>query len=224
MEILGLAIESDEAPTGLDMPHGAGLTLVQLQEVGAEIGLAPGRVSEAAAAFETGGALSERKTFAGAPVSLGRVVRLPRAPDDREWQILVGELRETFGGRGEEASLGGGAREWIHRDLIAFVEPTPVGFRLRFTSDKPAAVPMISTAGVGTVLGLALMALFGIERFAAVAFVIPVLVTLLSLGMLVTNVVGLPRWAGRRERQMADIASRFVAMLASTPNEDAPGS
>src|ERR1700741_1755290 len=73
-----------------------GLTLAELQAIGGEVGLAPERVAEAAAALDLRRDV-RRRTELGMPVGVGRTIDLPRAPTDREWEMIVADLRETFG-------------------------------------------------------------------------------------------------------------------------------
>ncbi|HEX6309773.1 MAG TPA: hypothetical protein VFZ69_16485 [Longimicrobiales bacterium] len=74
-----------------------GLTLADVQSIGLEVGLAPEVIAQAAAALDASPATPRRSW--GMPVELGRVVPLPRAMTDHEWDQLVAELRTTFRGR-----------------------------------------------------------------------------------------------------------------------------
>src|SRR5688500_8246368 len=130
-----------------------GFTLAELQAIGGEVGLAPERVAEAAAAVDMRrGALVRREI--GMPVSVGRSVGLPRAPTDREWEMIVADLRETFGARGKVGSRGE-VREWTHSNLHAFVEPTPTGHRLRLGTTKGDALAANRVGG--TLLAMAVV-------------------------------------------------------------------
>src|SRR4051812_20906351 len=98
------AARRDAGPNALS-PAG-GMTLAELQAIGGEVGLAPERIAEAAAALDLRRDAFRRNDF-GMPVAVRRTVDLPRAPTDREWEMLVAELRETFNTRGREGSRGG---------------------------------------------------------------------------------------------------------------------
>jgi len=121
-EIFDLAFSSRE-PGRLPSADEGGLTLAELQEAGREVGVEPGRIAEAALAVVSKGEVLPNRTFLGVPVSVGRVVDLPRVLTDREWEVLVGDLRETFGARGHVTSHRG-MREWTNGNLHVFLEPT----------------------------------------------------------------------------------------------------
>jgi hypothetical protein len=132
------------------LSSGDGLTLEQLQEIGREVGVAPERIAEAATALDLRRSALPRRTTLGMPISVGRSVTLPRAPTDREWELLVGELRDTFQAQGKEGSRGS-VREWTNGNLHASVEPTENGYRLRMGSLKGDAVP-INMMGISAIL------------------------------------------------------------------------
>ncbi|MBT8477378.1 MAG: hypothetical protein KJO06_00575 [Gemmatimonadetes bacterium] len=217
-EIFDLAA-SNRSEVGLPTLPDEGLTLSQLEEVGAEVGMEPGRIAEAAFAVHTRREVLPRRTFAGVPISAGRVVDLPRAMTDREWGILVGELRETFGAKGHVASHLG-IREWTNGNLHAFLEPTATGDRLRLGTEKGNAAGMIAAGAAILILALFLIALFVFEELGRASLVIPVLMALLGSGTLVANVIGLPRWAHQREEQFEYIAGRVGALIGETASPD----
>ncbi|MCG8468406.1 MAG: hypothetical protein MJB57_09400 [Gemmatimonadetes bacterium] len=212
-EILGLAVRSDE-PAALAVPDERGLTLSELQEIGVEVGVRPRRMAEAALAFETSRQNVSRRTTLGMPTTVGRNADLPRALTDHEWDILVGELRETFGARGTVAMHGSG-REWTNGNLHVFLEPTTTGHRLRMGTHKSDATPLTMLGATGLALGLALLVLFLGEGLPAAAMV-AALIALAGGGVLGTNMLRLPRWAREREAQMEYIGSRVQALLAES--------
>lgn len=219
-EIFEAAAQRGEvAPAALTRERG--LSLAELQEIGREVGLEPSRVAEAAAALDGHRGDVLRRTFWGMPVSVGRVVELPRAPTEREWETLVGELRQTFGARGKVASHGE-LREWSNGNLHACVEPTQGGYRLRLGTLK-------GNAGTLNILGITgiLVSLIGLASLAtsgrlAESFVAPLVIGWLGVGALATNWIGLPRWAAERERQMEHIASRAPTLIAGGMDEAEP--
>ena len=217
-EILGLAVRSEQVGP-LSIPDERGLTLAEIQDVGREVGVEPGRIARAALALEARRELLPRGRFVGIPVSVGRTIDLPRDVTDREWAVLVGELRATFGARGEVTEHGG-IREWSNGNLHAFLEPTATGTRLRLTTRKGNASAMITTGAAGVVLGLALLTLFIFEDLGRASLVIPALMAAFGGGTVVSSMLRLPRWAGEREGQMNHIADRVAALLEESPPDE----
>ncbi|MFV1987890.1 MAG: hypothetical protein ACC682_11465 [Gemmatimonadota bacterium] len=217
-EIFGLAVSEDEVGrlTVSDEDDG-GLTLAELQEVGLEVGVEPGRIAEAARAIAARGEVLPRRTVLGVPVAVGRTVDLPTALTDREWEVLVGELRETFGARGRIASHGG-IREWTNGNLHVFLEPTATGARLRMNTRKGSAMALFTVGIAGLVFGLSLITLFVFEELGRAALVIPVLMAAAGGGVLVSNLLRLPRWARKREDQMERIAGSVVSLPGERPD------
>ena len=196
-----------------------GLTLRELQEVGREIGLAPERVAEAAAKLDARTETLPRRTSLGSPVSVGRVVELPRAATEREWQVLVAEMRKTFGARGRVTSHGE-IREWTKGNLHAFLEPTETGHRLRLGAHKIGTKAVTAIGAVGLVPGLLLLVTAGLDEVtfgATLATLIPALLALSGGGILARNFLRLRKWADERERQMEHIAGRARALLEAPP-------
>jgi hypothetical protein len=192
-----------------------GLTLAELQEIGREAGLDAGEVARAAAALETRALTAPARTSLGMPIEVVRVVPLPRAPRDAEWEQLVGELRATFGARGRVASQGG-LREWANGNLHACVEPTGNGYRLRLGTVKGDARSLNAVAGVGFVagaVGLGSALLGGAPQDVFV----PAFIATSSIAAFGANILRLPRWADTRRRQMDFIAARAAAIIGGDP-------
>lgn len=223
-EIFALAASTEDPALPIRTER-QGLTLAELQEVGREVGLSPERVAAAAARLETRVATPPRAMAFGAPTAVGRVVDLPRNPTDREWGVLVSELRQTFGARGREASRGE-LREWTNGNLHAFVEPTPGGVRLRLGTRKTGSKETFTFGLVGFVVGLLLLVTSGLDEATFGTFratLIPALMALGGGGLMGWNVLRLRGWAGERERQMEHIAGRALALLEgpASPEDEA---
>lgn len=194
-----------------------GLTLAELQAIGREVGVAPERIAEAASALDRGAAAGPRRTYFGMPVSVGRVVDLSRAPTDREWELIVAELRETFGAHGHERSHGN-LRAWTNGNLHALVEPTESGYRLRLGTLKGDAAPLMHVGLGGVLLGGVLSFIVGFDP--PPDYWLPLFVGGVGVLTLAYNALRLPRWAARREAQMEYIAARARALLAPAQGVD----
>jgi hypothetical protein len=146
------------------------------------------------------------------PLSAAHIVELPRALTDREWALVVADLRETFNARGKESSQGE-TRQWSNGNLHAFVEPTRTGYRLRLGTVKGDAVPLNRMGAAGMAMGL-------VVGFASFLFVGPpgalagaVALGGMGAGAFAMNALRLPRWARQREQQMKAVAERTRALV-----------
>lgn len=216
-EIFDLAVGPDDTAR-IAEPDEAGLTLAQIQDVGREVGMDPTRIAEAALMVSGRHAVQPRGTRFGVPISVGRNVDLPRDLTDREWAVIVGELRETFRAKGR-VTAAGGIREWTNGNLHAFVEPTAEGYRLRMGSRKGNTIARMTVGTAGVVGGLALIVLFLGEQLGRAAFPLPTLMTLAGMLMVGSTVLSQPRWAREREEQMAYIAGRVQALIGQPPDD-----
>lgn len=213
-EIFAIAAESPSKASGGTHASG-GLTLRELQEIGREAGIPPDRVAHAAHALELRAAPLPRTHFLGVPVSVGRTVDLPRAPTDREWEMLVAELRQTFQARGRVESMGN-LRAWTNGNLHAYVEPTASGHRLRLGTRKGDAIPLALAGLAGTgFTALLLSPLVPGANWTEVAMM--GLMSAVALGL---SFGRLPGWARQREEQMEHIAQRALTLTNAGTNAD----
>jgi hypothetical protein len=211
-EIFSLATTGDARGQALPAESG-GLTLDELQRIGEEAGIEPARVAEAAAALDIRGKAAPVRRMLGLPIGVSRVVDLPRAPTDREWEQLVSEFRTTFGSHGV-ATTSGGIRDWSVGNLHISVEPTANGEQLRLTTRNEAAVAL---NGLGILMGgMSVLMTAGVAAAGKLEKALPLFVMLggISLAAFVTNLIRSPRWARERERQMEALAQRAVKLLS----------
>ena len=171
-----------------------------------------------------------RRTFLGIPVSVGRTVELPRALTDREWEIVVADLRDTFAATGQIGSQGG-AREWANGNLRVLLEPTESGHRLRLSTLNKRLRFLSSLGVVELVIGLVLLTILvpimlstSVPTMEAIFKLLPSLILAgAGIGALAWTRYSLPRWARERESQMEDIAAR-VRALVGEPGPEESGS
>jgi hypothetical protein len=217
-QILDLAIGDEHAPAQ-SLSAVDGLTLLELQEVGREVGLPPSRIAQAVAAFEGRGESVPRVTTLGLPTSIGRVVPLPRSPSEREWELLIAELRTTFGAKGEVTSHGG-LREWSHGTLHAFIEPTETGHRLRL-ADSSVAVAGIVVGGFVLAFALMILVILLGKDDPGSRLAVPAFLGLFGGGLAGGSAISLPKWAREQERRMEHICKHAVSLLALPGSTDA---
>ena len=218
------AAASPRATEGRAVAPANGLSLAELQAIGDEVGIAPERIAEAAAALEVRRVAAPRRALLGMPVSVSRTVDLPRAPTDHEWDMLVAELRATFGARGKDGSSGG-LRAWNNGNLHAYVEPTESGHRLRLGTTKGGAAQGIHW-GLGFLLAGLVLAVLLFAEVADEDLSSFLVVPLIGAFFLAFNAIHLPRWAREREEQMEHIATRARTLIrpAPEPAQEAIGS
>ncbi|MBL0173303.1 MAG: hypothetical protein IPP90_21975 [Gemmatimonadaceae bacterium] len=210
-QILDLAIGEEDGPA--QSPSAAdGLTLLDLQEVGREVGVPPERMTQAVAVFERHGEAVPRGTTIGLPTSVERIVPLPRNLSDHEWELLIAELRTTFGGSGVATSQGG-LREWRHGRLQAFIEPTATGHRLRMT-DVNAAIGGIVLGGFVLAFALLIQLVLINNPTAGLRFAAPAFFALFGGGLALGSAISLPRWARKQEKRMEHISTQAVSLVA----------
>ena len=192
-----------------------GLTLAELQRIGQEAGIEPAQIAQAAASLDARGRPSPVRRSFGLPIGVSRVVELPRAPTDREWEQLIAEFRTTFGAQGRVTSTGS-MREWSVGNLHICVEPTRHGQQLRLSTRKEDASVLNAMsalmAGMATLMGAVGMA----AGHPAKALTFIGLFGGMSLASFGANVIRLPRWARERERQMEAIAEHTVDLLSDS--------
>lgn len=199
----------------------SGFSLAELQAIGGEAGIEPERIAEAAAALDgrhvgvSVGVAAPRRKYLGLPVSVARTVDLPRAPTDREWEMLVTELRETFGARGRDRSTGG-LRAWTNGNLHAYVEATETGYRLRMGTTKGGAAQGIQMGMASVVAGVLLSVLLFAEVLDEDLSVLLIL-AVMGVIALAFNAIRLPGWAREREEQMDHIAARVRTLIPAAP-------
>lgn len=201
-----------------------GMSLSELQQIGAEAGIDPGLVARAAAQLEVG-ASPELPVIRqlGLPVSVGRVVDLPRRLTEREWDRLVVRLRDLFHARGKvlrEGSLW----SWSNGNLQILMEPTAAGYRLRMRSVNQSSRGQLmagaALAAGGTMMG-AFGALLGTGDFRAL---------ILSVGLLGggglalagAGILRLRRWRPLRDSQFREIGELAVQMASIEAPRELP--
>lgn len=207
---------AEEQKTAQQTLHGEGLTLAELQQIGAEAGLLPEFVARAAAASEHKVTALPRRTYLGLPVGVARTVEWPGAFTDADWDRLVADLRGTFHAKGK-VSREGGLRTWRNGNLQAIVEPTDTGHRLRLQTTKGDAQGVLGFGLVFFLMGLVgvLSPWLGLGGMGSLAETGGILM-LMGLAVSGVSAFQLPRWAEERSRQMDAVAARVLEHRVKT--------
>ncbi len=211
-QIAAIFEKAAEAQKAARRGTGEGLTLAELQEIGAEAGLLPEMVAHAAALADRPVTALPTRRYLGLPIGVARTVELPGSFSDAAWDGLVADLRSTFHAKGKTGREGG-LRIWRNGNLQATVEPTGAGHRLRLSTLKSDAAGTLGTGLVFFVAGLVLVALnvLGWENSLADSGVMFALLGLFAAGV---KALQLPRWAEERARQMDEVAARAAERSA----------
>lgn len=217
-EIFSLATTGNAPGQELTVEPG-GLTLDQLQRIGAEAGIEPARVAQAAARLDARGNPALVRRSLGLPVELSRVVELTRAPTDREWEQLISRFRTTFGGPGQ-STITGGLREWSYGDVYICAEPSEHGEQLRIVATN-SVTQLLNGAGILTgimsVLMGATVAVAGKGADKALAvFGMFGGMALVAFG---TNLLRSPGWAREGSRKLEDVAENAVKLLSKSATD-----
>jgi hypothetical protein len=117
VRILRMATELQERSTG--GPTSEKLTLAEIEQIAAEVGIAPEHIA-AAATLVTTEAGEQWKSWLAVPVQgqLSRV--LPGSASDNAWQEIAAIIRQTLEHTGQHSYVPG-ALEWVHTDDLSVV-------------------------------------------------------------------------------------------------------
>lgn len=198
-----------------------GLSLQQLQTIASEAGISPEAIERAAAAVRRGDLVpTQRTTYAGLPVGVSRTIDFAQPVSDETWDRLVVLLRETFAARGR-VSQHGTLREWNNGNLIALLEPTPRGHRLRLSTRKGNAGAMVGLGSLSLVASAAtsIPLLLASASVAPAAWWTPAMFGVMGVASVVSALITLPRWARTRAVQMESLAERATRIV----EESEPG-
>lgn len=200
-----------------DAPQGSGLSLGELQEVGAASGIAPEHIAAAAASFALE-APAPRARF-GVPTEVRRSRVLPGPLGDAQWEEMVTVLRREFKttgtagqiGRVREWTGGGAAGSGMKGDGVhVVVRPAPGGVAEmtieHLGASQNALVPVLLG---GAFLGMALF--FGVLAATSQQFpiVLPMIMALFGLLMGVGGAVGMRKWARNLDVQFEATLDRL---------------
>jgi hypothetical protein len=204
------APEASSSRAAAGDPHG--MTLAELQDIAAEVGIEPARIAAAAGALASRGSAPAQRRLLGAPLTVSRTVTIPRALDDDEWRRLVVELRETFGALGRIREHGT-LRSWINGNLQVHVEPDGDHYRVRMRTMKGDFGPRMVMGSAFVVISIMMLVASVLGDGNTTSLVMGSFFGLGGLAQLGSTRALLKRWAGRRAAQMEALAERIPLLL-----------
>ena len=225
-----------------------GLTLDDLERLGAEVGLDPAYLRRAADEVKTGRrAAAETDTKTDTHVVVERRIDRPFTPE--AWEDTVVMLRQSFGvsqgmwfgGSGEgRVEQVGRAHEWVHVSGLGVETRVSASdrdgqTRLILSQRVGQASPKVEGRVIGGIVGAVLGAIGGIPIAAALDSFWIYLVALIAI-TLVTMVVTAPlitrldeRWRDKKQRGLKDLAADIeqvfkeaTPVAQSAPQAEAP--
>ena len=209
------AAKRQEAATRAEEASRAGLTLAELQEIGAASGIDPAHVAAAAADLE---ALPPRagNEALGLPDEIRRERALLHPVSDEAWERMVAELRRTFEQPGVAGKVGR-VREWTTapEDDLESVRVTArpdgggtrIGFEQPLRRQRDALKPGIVT-GLAMTLGMTLFLAWG-DFPGHYPLLIPALIAVMASGMLGFQWKRLRSHADRQGQRFDALLDRF---------------
>ena len=181
--ILKRAAELSLDETG---PNAAGLSIEELQQVGAEAGLNPDLILKAAAELQSTGPKREKNIFGG-PVSYANDIVLDGEIDNATWEEMISAIRGTFKDPGV-VSTRENVYEWTSQSetekaqVTALVSNGKTKVSL-FWSNSVTAIPMFVPSIIGTIVALPVtFEGLGLSGLAATAVVLGTFASLFMLG------------------------------------------
>lgn len=196
-----------------------GLTLAQLQEIAAEVGIRPDIVAQAAAELQ----VRRRNVSIFGPPTVSKQIRaIPRKLSADEVQRLIQLVEASDVGTGTVTEALGSVRwtsvtggQRLQSTTQVVITPGEDETQIQVTQRQPARLPALLhllPAGWGAMGGVAVMGSLGLAAVPAFAAVVS--------GMVVGGAVGRGLWylaAGRTARRVARLAGELAEEAGPLP-------
>ncbi len=202
-------LHRDQGPTDT-----SGLTLAELEQIAAEVGIDPAFVKTAATELEEGRTDTDFH-FWGGPLSVDLERIVEGEVSEAKWEEIVMEIRRIFGSAGKTGQLGR-SLEWIHGDQTgerAHVTLSPMGGQTRiriFTRMTDWAVgihtPLVAASTIPAIVLVALLQLGPVLNTGVF------LLTVAAAFMLARLAFGV--LARRQERKARKLLARLDDLIA----------
>jgi len=188
----------------------SGLTLSELQQIAADVGIEPDLVAHAAADMRHEAVQSlSNESAGGISLRVARTVELERELTEAEWEQLVATLRMTFNAHGR-LQTDGRTRRWSNGNLQATLEPGEHGHRLRLSTMKGNARSLLGLGAATLSISAALFSVSLATPVDVLPIWVPVMGIVLGTGTIGGTLASLRDWSRRRAEQMKQIAERVA--------------
>jgi len=181
--ILKRAAEMSQDESG---PNAAGLSIEELQRVGAEAGLDPDLILRAAAEMQQTGPKRERNFFGG-PVSYSNDFVLDGEIDASTWEEMISSIRGSFKDPGQVATREN-VFEWTSQSetekaqVTALVKDGKTRITV-FWTEPVMAIPLFVPSIIGTIISLPIaFEALELGGAAGLALILSTFLTLFALG------------------------------------------
>lgn len=205
------AEETRNRPGGV---RGDGLTLAELQSIGAESDIDAAAIRRAAARLDAQTLEPVKRRMLGINVGASHAVRLQRPMTDSEFAAVVADCRRVFDARGKVTEQDT-YREWRNGNLRVWTEQDPhSGASLLSMQSTQGAMRSMIGAGGAIFLGAVFMAVMSVFETGGDAIEMAMLLTAVSVAMLGFSAVSTRAWSSTREEQMEEIGERALERQA----------
>ena len=214
-KILAKAAKSQQREESTLEEATSGLSLTRLQQVAADVGIAPVHIEAAAREILVRRQSAPAGTIVGLPRELGTLRVAPGVVSDAQWEKIVAELRQIFGKSGIPSQFGA-LREWVSTNdrsesmpVCLRLTPDEAGTRITLRQSVTAMSSLIwgvggGLAGVAVLIGV-LMAIVGFEPAVAGAPAMLGGIGVLSAGV---GWIGGKSWSKQQQERLERAADR----------------
>ncbi len=205
-----------------------GLTLAELQQIGAASGIDPDHIASAASELAHATPAAQPATLAGMPTALRQSRFIPAEVSDEAWARIVAELRSTFDASGVAGEVGR-TREWttqVRRKtggaVHVVLEPVEGGTHVTVEQSWRGSVwTFTGVSGVYAFVALLLSALaLGGVLDSGEAF-IPVMFAVFALVMFGGSQIGTRLYARRQDERFERALDRIELIARGAAPETA---
>ena len=216
--IIERAAKRQEAARRAEEASEGGLTLEELQQIGAASGIDPGHIASAAKEVSLSATASPDKpdTLAGMPTALRQSRFIPAEVSDEGWARIVSELRDTFDSSGTAGEIGR-TREWTSQvrskngGAVHFVlEPAAGGTLVTVEQSWRGSAWAFTGLSIGYTFAALVVGLLAVSgAIDGDAGFVPVMFAALALLMFGGSQVGMRLYASRQEKRFERALDRI---------------